>query len=320
MDPEGTVGRIAQFRPHSQCARTWIPVEYTHASPHGNGNCPSGGIKTSQTCLRKVSVPFLYSSLMWVPLFAGWLLSEIVDFVTFDLLGIVSHFPLPSPVYCPFLFSGIHAYLNDGYTDAWQVRSVLLQAKKFWPKLAIPVIAFWEYFSRHPIYGLSFSWSLGTSCLLHSLAILRLIDYFERFENNFCSTYAYLRLSMPSLWTHLGLFQSMNDDPVKSCPKCKKRKAKRLLGVGAGLIFKGTGFYEPITKKVEARKRKARAIPDPPIHQIFRFGGSSEKSSSSSSVLLPPRKRIQKTSALKKPRSKLSFIFLCSWPSPSSFF
>ena len=45
------------------------------------------------------------------------------------------------------------------------------------------------------------------------------------------------------------LFQSMNDSPVKRCPKCKKQKAKRLPGLGAGLIFKGTGFYETDYKK-----------------------------------------------------------------------
>ena len=45
------------------------------------------------------------------------------------------------------------------------------------------------------------------------------------------------------------LFQSMNDSPVKRCPKCKKQKAKRLLGLGAGLIFKGSGFYETDYKK-----------------------------------------------------------------------
>jgi putative FmdB family regulatory protein len=38
-------------------------------------------------------------------------------------------------------------------------------------------------------------------------------------------------------------FQSMKDDPLKSCPKCKKRSVKRRIGGGAGLIFKGTGFY-----------------------------------------------------------------------------
>ena len=39
------------------------------------------------------------------------------------------------------------------------------------------------------------------------------------------------------------VFQSMKDDPIKTCPSCKKRGAKRLVGGGAGLIFKGSGFY-----------------------------------------------------------------------------
>ena len=38
-------------------------------------------------------------------------------------------------------------------------------------------------------------------------------------------------------------FQSMNDAPLKKCPKCKKAGVKRLIGGGAGLIFKGSGFY-----------------------------------------------------------------------------
>lgn len=40
------------------------------------------------------------------------------------------------------------------------------------------------------------------------------------------------------------LFQSMKDEPLKICPdkKCKG-KVKRLIGSGAGLIFKGSGFY-----------------------------------------------------------------------------
>jgi predicted nucleic acid-binding Zn ribbon protein len=35
----------------------------------------------------------------------------------------------------------------------------------------------------------------------------------------------------------------MKDAPLKTCPKCKKPALKRLLGTGAGLIFKGSGFY-----------------------------------------------------------------------------
>jgi len=38
-------------------------------------------------------------------------------------------------------------------------------------------------------------------------------------------------------------FQSMSDAPLKKCPKCKKTGVKRLIGGGAGLIFKGSGFY-----------------------------------------------------------------------------
>ncbi len=38
-------------------------------------------------------------------------------------------------------------------------------------------------------------------------------------------------------------FQSMNDEPLKRCPECRC-KVRRLLGTGAGIIFKGSGFYE----------------------------------------------------------------------------
>ena len=42
---------------------------------------------------------------------------------------------------------------------------------------------------------------------------------------------------------HFELFQSMKDLPIKKCPACKKSKARRLIGAGAGIIFKGSGFY-----------------------------------------------------------------------------
>ena len=31
---------------------------------------------------------------------------------------------------------------------------------------------------------------------------------------------------------------------VKKCPQCGKKKAKRLIGSGSGIIFKGSGFYQ----------------------------------------------------------------------------
>jgi putative FmdB family regulatory protein len=39
-------------------------------------------------------------------------------------------------------------------------------------------------------------------------------------------------------------FQSMSEEPLKKCPKCGKRKLRRLFGTGAAVIFKGSGFYQ----------------------------------------------------------------------------
>lgn len=39
-------------------------------------------------------------------------------------------------------------------------------------------------------------------------------------------------------------FQSIKADTLKKCPACKKNKLRRLIGTGAGIIFKGSGFYE----------------------------------------------------------------------------
>ncbi len=38
-------------------------------------------------------------------------------------------------------------------------------------------------------------------------------------------------------------FQSITAPPIKQCPQCGKKKVRRLIGTGAGLIFKGSGFY-----------------------------------------------------------------------------
>lgn len=40
------------------------------------------------------------------------------------------------------------------------------------------------------------------------------------------------------------MFQSMSAKPVKACPECGRKTAERLIGTGAALLFKGSGFYE----------------------------------------------------------------------------
>lgn len=39
-------------------------------------------------------------------------------------------------------------------------------------------------------------------------------------------------------------FQSMSAKPLRKCPECKKSALDRLIGAGAGVIFKGSGFYQ----------------------------------------------------------------------------
>ena len=63
-------------------------------------------------------------------------------------------------------------------------------------------------------------------------------------------------------------FQSMNAAPLTQCPKCKKRGLKRLIGGGAGFIFKGTGFYITDYKNKKAPEKPAggdaaKAAPSP---------------------------------------------------------
>ena len=39
-------------------------------------------------------------------------------------------------------------------------------------------------------------------------------------------------------------YQSFSAEPLKKCPQCGKRKLRRLFGIGAAVLFKGSGFYQ----------------------------------------------------------------------------
>lgn len=39
-------------------------------------------------------------------------------------------------------------------------------------------------------------------------------------------------------------FQPITARPLRKCPKCSKMQLQRLIGAGAGIIFKGSGFYQ----------------------------------------------------------------------------
>lgn len=56
----------------------------------------------------------------------------------------------------------------------------------------------------------------------------------------------------------MELFQSISEDPIKKCPNCKKNKLRRLIGAGAGILFKGSGFYQTDYRS-DSYKKKAEA-------------------------------------------------------------
>jgi putative FmdB family regulatory protein len=60
------------------------------------------------------------------------------------------------------------------------------------------------------------------------------------------------------------VFQSITADPLRTCPECKSRKIKRLLGGGAGLLFKGSGFYITDYRSANYQKGKKSDAPASP--------------------------------------------------------
>jgi putative FmdB family regulatory protein len=58
------------------------------------------------------------------------------------------------------------------------------------------------------------------------------------------------------------VFQKMSDKPLQECPTCRAA-VKRLIGSGAGVIFKGSGFYATDYKKPDASKTNEAATSCP---------------------------------------------------------
>lgn len=91
-------------------------------------------------------------------------------------------------------------------------------------------------------------------------------------------------------------FQSMRDEPFRECPKelCRQQKwghgkVKRLLGTGAGIIFKGSGFYQTDYRSPsyqEGAKKEAPASTTAPASDAK----SGKKESGSSPPAATPAK------------------------------
>lgn len=74
------------------------------------------------------------------------------------------------------------------------------------------------------------------------------------------------------------VFQGINAAKKRKCPECGKLKLRRLLGTGAAVVFKGSGFYQ--TDYRSDSYKKAQAADKPPTSSDK--GGKSDSKSSGS--------------------------------------
>ncbi len=87
-------------------------------------------------------------------------------------------------------------------------------------------------------------------------------------------TYEY---ECPDCGHHFELFQQMSDPVKRKCPECSGRKLKRLIGTGAGIIFKGSGFYETDYRSESYKKDAAADSKSKSDKPAKKDGGSKNK-------------------------------------------
>ena len=58
-------------------------------------------------------------------------------------------------------------------------------------------------------------------------------------------------------------FHSMTAEPLSECPECGGR-LERLIGTGAGILFKGSGFYQTDYRSAEYSKAASADKPEKP--------------------------------------------------------
>lgn len=88
------------------------------------------------------------------------------------------------------------------------------------------------------------------------------------------------------------LFQSINDSLKRKCPACSKFKLRRLIGTGAAIVFKGSGFYQTDYRS-DSYKKAAKADQKKAEKKETKTdsgGTSKEKSSDKSTTSSPPKK------------------------------
>lgn len=78
-------------------------------------------------------------------------------------------------------------------------------------------------------------------------------------------------------------WQEMSARKLRTCPECGKRKLVRLVGAGAGVIFRGSGFYETDYKRKQSPKPSTSSSSSSTSSTSSDTKGGKASASSSSS-------------------------------------
>jgi putative FmdB family regulatory protein len=83
------------------------------------------------------------------------------------------------------------------------------------------------------------------------------------------------------------IFHSIKDEALKKCPECKKMKLRRLIGPGAAIVFKGTGFYQTDYRSDSYKKAASADKPSDKPAEKSSDKPTENKNSSSKSESKP---------------------------------
>ena len=81
-------------------------------------------------------------------------------------------------------------------------------------------------------------------------------------------------------------FQYIKEEPLRKCPECKKLKLRRLIGAGAAIVFKGSGFYQTDYRSDSYKKGEssAKSSTSSSTDSASSSSGSDKKSEAKSSA------------------------------------
>lgn len=95
---------------------------------------------------------------------------------------------------------------------------------------------------------------------------------------------------------NFDVFQSMRDSAFQECPKehCQQKrwghgKVKRLLGTGAGLIFKGSGFYITDYRSNNYKEGAKKEAPAPAASSGEKSAGASTPAAAAKTETTKPK-------------------------------